>query len=808
MAYAEESTRLRGPVSESSALAREWRGLTRAATAVALLTAPAFFLLLYYSDRWSLLASILVTALAVLLFRGLVEVTARRLLPWPSLLGAERELKEEDLIARRRFWYWRTKLRRLPLLALAILVLLALCQLLFAFAGVSASFFDPFAGLRQIFPPDTLPQLALIFVQLPLLLFINVFILFGPFLVMAVRGIRSYEPGDASWGVKMEDVRGQAEAKQEITRVISLWQSGEEFERAGGKRERGLLFLGAPGTGKTMISKAIATSFNCPFVTIPGSGFAQMFMGMDALVVQFLAHRARKLARKWGGQCIVFIDEIDAVGMRRQALSGAGAGAGAGAGRFDPSTIHDLNFYGANGALTPSGDVVIESREWRERLFAQRSAPALAPYGPLLGGVRERIERYFPGLGGMGYSGQALNQLLVVMDGMGEPPVMRKFLTNRFNTFLDAMFVVPQRLGGFSLRLPTPAPRKEEIYFIGACNVPLEVLDPALTRPGRMGRHIWFRTPTKDDRKDIFELYMANVAHQPDLDTDRRRDELARITSGYSPAMIEQCCSMALTIAHSEGRREFGWQDIVEAMTTVESGTAQNIEYVAEETRAVAIHEAGHAATGHIHLEKDVLSTRLSIRKRGSSLGHYQSMEKEERFSHFRSRLMGSLVMTLGAMAAEHVFYGENTEGVAGDVQSATNTAALMVGWCAMGPEPVHLQGSLDVEGDTKLVLERLERIGHAIMSRARVSNPMVQDPVAAVLSDRDKRRAAAQLLGQAYVAAYALISTNREAVQRIAEALIERREMYGDEVTELLSAVGLVRPEIDLLDDRTWPRV
>jgi ATP-dependent Zn protease len=229
---------------------------------------------------------------------------------------------------------------------------------------------------------------------------------------------------------------------------------------------------------------------------------------------------------------------------------------------------------------------------------------------------------------------------------------------------------------------------------------------------------------------------------------------------------------------------------------------------VAEETRAVAIHEAGHAATGHIHLEKDVLSTRLSIRKRGSSLGHYQSMEKEERFSHFRSRLMGSLVMTLGAMAAEHVFYGENTEGVAGDVQSATNTAALMVGWCAMGPEPVHLQGSLDVEGDTKLVLERLERIGHAIMSRARVSNPMVQDPVAAVLSDRDKRRAAAQLLGQAYVAAYALISTNREAVQRIAEALIERREMYGDEVTELLSAVGLVRPEIDLLDDRTWPRV
>ena len=222
------------------------------------------------------------------------------------------------------------------------------------------------------------------------------------------------------------------------------------------------------------------------------------------------------------------------------------------------------------------------------------------------------------------------------------------------------------------------------------------MLDPALTRPGRMGRHIWFRTPTKDDRLDILDLYLGKVDHEPDLDTDRRRDELARITNGYSPSMIEQCCSMALTIAHTEGRREFAWRDIVEAMTTVETGTAQNIEYIQEETRAVAIHEAGHAAAGHVYLEKDVLSTRLSIRKRGGSLGHYQSMEKDERFSHFRSRVMGGLIMTLGAMAAEHVFYGENSQGVSGDVGSATATAAAMVGMWAMGPDPVHIDGSLE----------------------------------------------------------------------------------------------------------------
>jgi ATP-dependent Zn protease len=243
-------------------------------------------------------------------------------------------------------------------------------------------------------------------------------------------------------------------------------------------------------------------------------------------------------------------------------------------------------------------------------------------------------------------------------------------------------------------------------------------------------------------------------------------------------------------------------------MTTVEAGTAQNIEYVPEETRAVAIHEAGHAAAGHVFLGRDILSTRLSIRKRGSSLGHYQGMEKDERFSHFRSRVMGSLVMTLGAMAAEHVFYGENSQGVSGDVMSASTTAALMVGMWAMGPDPVHIHGSLDVEEDTAHVLKRLERIGTSIMNRASGSMPMMPDPIQGVLSDRDKRSSAAQILGQAYVSAYALIATNQEAIERIADTLIERKEMHGDEVVDLLNSVGLHRPELDLMDDTTWPRV
>ncbi len=814
MAYAEQTTKLRGPINEhASALAYEWRRLTRAATFVALLTAPAFFLVLYDSNHLSLVAALLVTALAVVMFRGLVEVVVRHFLPWPSLYGAGQELKEEDIVARRRYWFWRSKYRRLPYWILAFLILLALCQLLFSFAGVHAGFFDPIPGLRQIFPVADISEYASLAFQIPLLLFVNILIFMGPFVFMAARGIRSYEPGDASWGVKIDDVRGQAEAKEEITRVITLWQSGEEFEKAGGKRERGLLFLGAPGTGKTMISKAIATNFNCPFVTIPGSGFAQMFMGMDALVVQLLAHRARKLARKWGGQCIVFIDEIDAVGLRRQALnSSMTSGSTA-----TPSSVHDFLFFGPNGSITPSGDIVIETRQWRDQIFAARATESVTPSGTqLVQRISGRVNAIFPGgMGGMGYQGQALNQLLVVMDGMGEPPVFQKFVVNRVNTFLDALFVLPPRLGKVRLRMPTPKPRKEEIYFIGACNVPIEALDPALTRPGRMGRHIWFRTPTKDDRKDIFDLYMAKVDHEPDLDTDRRRDELARITAGYSPSMIEQCCSMALTIAHAEGRHVFAWRDIVEAMTTVESGTAQNIEYVEEETRAVAIHEAGHAAAGHIYLGNDVLSTRLSIRKRGGSLGHYQSMEKDERFSHFRARVMGGLVMTLGAMAAEHVFYGENSQGVSGDLYSATATASAMVGMWGMGPDelPLSIKPSRRLrEGEqpdpSVMVRHRLEDIGNQIMNRASSSSVSGEGMIGNVVGNQGKRAAVAQLLGQAYIMAYSLMATNRAALERIADELMERKEMHGDEVGDLLDRVGLVRPEIDLHDDSTWPVV
>jgi ATP-dependent Zn protease len=459
--------------------------------------------------------------------------------------------------------------------------------------------------------------------------------------------------------------------------------------------------------------------------------------------------------------------------------------------------------------VTATGDVVIETRAWRERLFASRAGPPKPVYPPAIARLQERVSRFmFPGGMGMG-GGMALNQLLVQMDGVDHPPLLRRFFTKRVNTLLDATYVIPQRVGRLKLRLPPVKPRPEQIYFIGATNVPIQSLDPALIRPGRMGRHIWFRTPTKDDRKDIFELYIDKVAHEPELDTEPRRDELARMTSGYSPAMIEQVCSMALTLAHSEGRMQFNRADIVEAMTTVETGTAQGIEYIPEETRAVALHEAGHAVGSYL-FQDNIEATRLTIRKRGESLGHFQSAEIEERFSQWHHEDMSLLVMILSAMATEHVFYGENGRGVGGDIRGASHTALLMVGAAGMAPEYVDLDGHFaheeDQEAERERIMRRFERIGDRLIHRTD-SGPGT-DRFVGVLQDQQKRALAAQILGQAYVTAFNAMRHNRRALEHIADVLVEKRELHGDEVLELLDEAAPQRLRIDLLDRDSWPRM
>ena len=454
----------------------------------------------------------------------------------------------------------------------------------------------------------------------------NFVILFGPLLIMNLSQIQAFEPGDAQWGVKLDDVRGQVEAKEEVRRVVSIWQSGEQFERAGGKRERGLLFLGAPGTGKTMLAKALATGFNSPFVSIPGSGFAATFIGIDAIVVRIVARRAKKLARKWGGQCIVFIDEIDAVGMRRQAL-GSGRRPGWLRRRLTARLRPRRALLRAVGRAQPLRRP--DPRDARLARAAVRTARAPRTFG--INAYQAAMMRIFNfmfpgGMGGMG-GGLALNQLLVVMDGIDNPPFFKKFFTNKRNTLLDGIYIVPRRIRGKSLRLPAAKPRKEQIYFIGATNVPIERLDPALTRPGRMGRHVWFRTPTKQDRLDILDLYIGKVSHDADLDTPERRDEIARdherLLAGDDRAGdVDGADDRAPLRAASVrlGRARRGDDHARERHRPSASSTSRR--------RAGDGDPRGGSRDRRSRLPDGPESTRLSIRMRGGSLGHHQALRE------------------------------------------------------------------------------------------------------------------------------------------------------------------------------------
>jgi ATP-dependent Zn protease len=551
------------------------------------------------------------------------------------------------------------------------------------------------------------------------LLLANFGLFFGPFLLFAMQGMNTNEPGDASWQVKLSDVRGQKAAVEEMRKILHLIEQGNRFVQAGGLRERGILMVGPPGTGKTMLAKAIASSLELPIITTSGASFVQMFLGMDILKVLMLSRKAKSRARKWGG-CAVFIDEFDTLGSRRAGMGGGGGG-----------------FFG----------------------------------------------------GFMGGGLMALNMLLVVMDGLDNPGFFRRVTRKFVNGILDALFFVPQRIKlgkrAISLRLPPLKPPRYNIFFMGATNRP-QVLDEAVTRPGRFGRQIIFKMPDFDDRKDIADLYFSRVRHDVRLDDTETRNEFARITKGYSPAMIQQALSVGLMYAFEHGREGVIWEDLREAMANIEAGLAEPITYTERETLAVARHEMGHAVANRFFLP-DMKSVRLSIRKRGGALGHHQAVEAEESFLKFRSRLAGEVRWGLGSIAVERVFYGENTSGVSGDLANATRDAAFMVGMYGMGPDPRNDEDSL-----------RAQMIGYRLIAQgAGLQAPQGDpNPVAAVLQNRDKARDVAQILGSAYVDCWRLMTKNKDAIDRLARVLVEKKELVGREIDELLDTVRLVGPE------------
>lgn len=355
--------------------------------------------------------------------------------------------------------------------------------------------------------------------------------------------------------VTLKDVAGLQEEKEELEEIVEFLKDPAKFTKVGARIPKGVLLEGAPGTGKTLLAKAIAGEAGVPFFSISGSDFVEMFVGVGASRVRDLFEEAKHHA-----PCIVFIDEIDAVARRR----GTGMGGG-----------HD-------------------ERE------------------------------------------QTLNQLLVEMDGFGV---------------------------------------NEGIIVLAATNR-VDILDPAILRPGRFDRKITVNRPDVAGREEILRVHAKNKPLAEDVDLKK----VAQTTAGFTGADLENLLNEASIVAAKENRTYVIQKDIEKAFIKVGLGVEKKSRVISDkEKRITAFHEAGHAILFHVLPDVDPVHMISIIPTGLGAAGYTMPLPEKDEMFLTKSHMLQDIMVSLGGRIAEEIVFNDITTGASNDIQKATKTARNMV---------------------------------------------------------------------------------------------------------------------------------
>ncbi len=518
-------------------------------------------------------------------------------------------------------------------------------------------------------PPAESPWYMTVLVSwFPMILLIAVWIFFmrqmqgGGGKALSFGKSRATLLSDQSVKVTFEDVAGIDEAKEELTEIIEFLKDPKKFTRLGGRIPKGVLLMGAPGTGKTLLARAIAGEAGVPFFSISGSDFVEMFVGVGASRVRDLFVQGKKHA-----PCIIFIDEIDAVGRHR----GAGLGGG-----------HD-------------------ERE------------------------------------------QTLNQLLVEMDG---------FESN------------------------------EGVILISATNRP-DILDPALTRPGRFDRQVVVPVPDVRGREGILEVHCRKSPLAEDVDLP----VLARGTPGFSGADIENMVNEAALLAARFDKDFLEMADFEEAKDKVLMGTARKSMIISdEEKRNTAYHEAGHTLVVKMLPGTDPVH-KVTIIPRGRALGLTQQLPIDEKHTYPKKYLLNNLAVLMGGRAAEELVLDETTTGAGNDIERATDTARKMVCEWGMSKD----LGPLSFGQKEEQIFLGREFAQHRDYSEQT-----------AVRIDKEVTK----LVSDAYEKAREILLDNMDALHALAQALLERETLAESDIDTIIAG-GVPAPNAESKEEKAEPQ-